>query len=73
MTNIEILIKCDVMDPLFALALRSAEADELEEALLLSEDKQKLGRIRAALRRLRARSHGSVRTDVRTGGDLHGG
>lgn len=51
MTNIEILVKFDVSDPNFALALRSAEADELEEALLLTEDQKKLGRIRAALRR----------------------
>lgn len=56
MTNIEILVKCDVSDPNFALALRSAEADELEEALLLTENQKKLGRIRAALRRSGSRS-----------------
>lgn len=60
MANKEALLKCGVLDPNFALALRNASADELEEALLLTEDKKKLGRIRAALRRLgtRAQSDG---------------
>ena len=61
MTNKEALLKYGYLDPNFGFALRNASKEELEEALYectmcRDESKQKIGRIRAAIKRRKTRA-----------------